>query len=251
MLAIAFRSIRRPAARSVDSWFERITDVVMVPLIGAWAMHALISLTTMFSTRDLGIMNHRHGLIALVAGALVMRTLAEESAARLVPGRLAHINFDKPAVTSVTQQHVSTLLRSLILIFLLASVIGNNWALYVGGGIYAVAWFAGLWRHRLPNLPWLFQLLPADMLLLVVGLTFPILASTLVPPESVHRELLVFVVGAALSTAFACLGLLGRAPKPAGIRWYRAPRLRLLYWLITAASVGLFVHVGHISELWS
>ena len=251
MLAIAFRSIRRPAARSVDSWFERITDVVMVPLIGAWAMHALISLTTMFSTRDLGIMNHRHALIALVAGALVMRTLAEEGAARFVPGRLAHINFDKPVSTSVTQKHVSTLLRSLILVFLLASVIGNNWALYVGGGIYAAAWFAGLWRDRLPNLPWLFQLLPADMLLLVVGLTFPILAGTLVPEESVHRELHVFVVGAALSTALACLGLLGRAPKPAGIRWYRAPRLRPLYWLITAASVGLFAQVGHISELWS
>ncbi|NDC64400.1 MAG: calcium-binding protein, partial [Planctomycetia bacterium] len=85
MLASGFRGIRRGATGTLDGWFERITDIILVPAIAAWVMHGLVPMTAILAGRGLHIVEQTPRFAALVAVVLVARVLLEEVVARLFP----------------------------------------------------------------------------------------------------------------------------------------------------------------------
>ena len=249
MLASGFRGIRRGATGTLDGWFERITDIILVPAIAAWVMHGLVPMTAILAGRGLHIVEQTPRFAALVAVVLVARVLLEEVVARLFPSRLAALNVAKGHDPSMLQKHVSTALRTLVFGFLIASTVGHNWALYVGVALSALPWFLGLWREKFPNSPLLFQILPADLLLLTVGLLLPALARRFVPEHLHQHHLWLFIVSTGLSSLLSVIGLLGRSPGPGAKRWYLYPRMRPVYWAGAVMTLLLWSHVVKFEEL--
>lgn len=88
LIAGSFRDIRRvQATGSVASW-ERLTDLVVVPLIGGWTTVAIVSALPDLGALDFPIADQATllGLVAMVA--LVVKVLVEQAAARKVPARM-------------------------------------------------------------------------------------------------------------------------------------------------------------------
>ena len=88
LIAGSFRDVRRvQATDSVASW-ERLTDLVVVPLIGGWTTVAIVSALPDLGALDFPIADQATllGLVAMVA--LVVKVLVEQAAARKVPARM-------------------------------------------------------------------------------------------------------------------------------------------------------------------
>jgi hypothetical protein len=249
MLSTGFRSIRRTACSNIHDWLERAWDVVLVPVLGSWALYGLAGLMDTLAGREVGIQSHMHLLIPTLAVALVVRIALEEYVAQYRPEYMKAAAAAKPGEPSAMQKHISLIIRTALFGFLMIALIGNNWALYVGLGFTALPWFAGLWKHKFPNSPLLYQVLPADLLLLVVGLLSPMLIQMALPGSLKERHLWLFIAATGVSALMSILGYVGRDPKPGGVRWYMKPNLRPVYWLWTIMSFVFFIQVAHIGEL--
>jgi hypothetical protein len=188
-------------------------------------------------------------LITMVI-ALVARVALEELVARIRPAQMKVVAAAAQDEPSVAQKHISLVIRTGLFGFLMIALIGNNWALYVGLGLTALPWFAGLWKHKFPNSSLLYQLMPADLLLLVVGLLSPVLIEMALPGTLKDRHLWLFIGGTGASAFMSFLGFVGRNPKPGDRRWYLKPNLRPVYWVWTAASFVLFFQVAHLGAMW-
>lgn len=232
MLGVAFRNLRRPASQTGQHWYERVSDLMIAPLLAGWTAKSVVSALPALSGVELEISAYatRIGIVAAVA--MVLRVALEELCAQLFPGRLSVVHPSSVAAPSMMQKVISLCLRAGLFFFVALAFVGNCWQLWVGTIIFIVPSFLGLLRDQFPNFPKLFQVLPSGLFGLAISLflaklTMGFVSDTLgkTPSFALMAFVLVPIPGFILSMA----ALFGRTPQPGDVRWYLRPRNQLIY----------------------
>lgn len=162
LIAGAVRPFRRASEGANDTW-NRLVDVVLVLLFGALAagsMYGAIPALTTFKPAHAD----RIGLVQWIVMALLLaRWLLENAARTMVPDRLARVEnagFDSPPRA---QKVFSLTLRTLLFLFVMVVIIGNNWALWTGGVLFLYPNIVGEFTDRFPNLPRVYRWMPRNL----------------------------------------------------------------------------------------
>jgi hypothetical protein len=232
MLATASRGIRRPRSIGFADWYERGIDLIVTPLLAAWAAKGLVELLETMSRKELEIAGHSSLIAWVAAGGVALRVVGEGLAAHYFPLRLSKNNLDVfPGVTT-SQKHVSMALRIFFFGFLAASFLEMNWYLYAGVAMTAIPWIVSLYKKRYPNSTKLFQLIPAGLpglllVLLVASIASQVMGYLITDPKKLGNLSFVFIPF--LTGVISVLGYFGRTPKDGDVRWYMRDSNTMIY----------------------
>jgi hypothetical protein len=232
LIAGSFRDIRRRRTSGSAAAWERLTDIVVVPLIGAWTTIAIVEALPSLGALEFPIAEQARllGLVALIA--LLAKVLLEEAAARKVPARMRALSLTNLPEPSTTQQVISTFLRTGIFLFIAAAFVGNVWQLWVAALFFLLPGLLALLAHRFKNSPSLWQVIPEGIPLFVTMLVFGLIVSATLRnalgdvPDYAQLEFLWMAVPGFL---IALLGLFAREPKDGDTRWYTRATMTMVY----------------------
>ena len=179
LIAGSFRDIRRRRTSGRAATWERLTDLVVVPLIGAWTTIAIIQALPSLGGLNFPITQQARllGLVALVS--LLLKVLLEEAAARKVPGRMRALSPTNLPDPSTAQQVVSAFVRTGAFLFIAAAFVGNVWQLWVAALLFLLPGLLALLSHRFKNSPALWQVIPDGVPLFALMLVFGLLVSAI------------------------------------------------------------------------
>jgi hypothetical protein len=168
LVASAMRPYRR---ESVDNHvWNRCVDMVLIPLLGAWAAGTMFSAVPHLSGYDVA-WSDRVGTVELAALAVIVLRYALENAARvLVSVRLARIenvSFPDPVDG---QRQVSRIIRTAVFAFVAWVFIGGNWWLAAGTAMFLVPKLVETKADMFPNSALLHRFLPRNLVRVVAML---------------------------------------------------------------------------------
>jgi hypothetical protein len=232
LIGSSFRDIRRRRTAGSAAMWERLTDLVVVPLIGGWTAIAIVKALPDLGGRAFPIAEHAGviGLVVLVC--LVLKVLLEESAARWTPGRMRAVTLLADIEPGNAQQVVSALLRTGMFLLVAAAFVGNVWQLWVAAALFLLPGLLALLAHRFRNVAALWQAMPEGVplfvVMIVIGLiiTAALTASLGSTPTFAQDTFLVMAVPGFL---LALLGLAGQGPREGDVRWYMRPSMTTVY----------------------
>jgi hypothetical protein len=232
LMAVSFRDIRRRWATGPDATWERLTDLFVVPLIGAWITIAVVSALPDLGAIDFPIADQARllGLVALIA--LVAKVLLEQAAARRVPARMTALSPTDVSEPGTTQLVSSALVRTGTFLFISAAFVGNVWQLWVAALLFLLPSLLSMLAHRFKNFPALWQAIPEGLPLFAVLLAFGLIITAILKnllgnvPDLAQ---LTFLGMAVPGFALALLGLFGQEPKDGDTRWYSRPSMTMVY----------------------
>ncbi len=169
LVAAATRPFRRDSSEQQIGW-NRLVDFVLSALFGAWAtggmFGALPSLTTYKPLHS-----DRTDLIQLIVLlAIASRWIFENVARAYAPQRLRTVEVEEFREVVNGQPFASMVIRTALFIFVAATFIGNNWALWVGGAMYFIPKVIGQFTDHFPNFAHLHRYLPRNLFRVVVML---------------------------------------------------------------------------------
>ena len=160
---------------------------------------------------------------------MAVRVLLEELTAQSFPARLDSIHPTDLAEPTMLQRIMAIAGRGLMFYFVAGAIVGPGWHLAVGTLWFILPPILGLYEDRLPNKPWLYQLLPGglpgfvfSMSLGTAGLV--VLVNTM--GESANLAQIGFAVLPLPATILAILRMFGREPAEGTIKWSQRPSLR-------------------------
>jgi hypothetical protein len=160
MLATASRPFRRKNAIGLAGAWDRSTDFILILLFGALAAGSMFSSLpglTGFRPEFAGNVAH----IQIVAMCvLAARFVLENATVKLTPTRYRELTDLALRDASNVQQIVSSLIRTVVYLFVAEVFIGNNWALWVGGVLYLAPKLVGLVVDKFPNVESLHRWMP-------------------------------------------------------------------------------------------
>ena len=174
MLATAFRTLRKSPARDQDSWWERIVDLAIAPMMAGWSVMTMVSVMPSISGLTLNMANHVTDFGIAIAIAAAFRVLLEEGAARYFPARLNKINPTELPDSPLIQKAIALLIRYGIWVVLSGAIVGFGWQAFVGSALFLLPTIVGWYQDRFPNVPWIWRILPTG----VPGLAFTILVAS-------------------------------------------------------------------------
>jgi hypothetical protein len=169
LIAAATRPFRRDSSEDQIRW-NRLKDFVLSALFGAWAAGgiygALPSLTTYKPSHS-----DRTDLIQLVVLlAIASRWIFENAARAYAPQRLRTVEVEEFREVVNGQPFASLLIRTALFLFVAATFIGNNWALWVGGTMFFIPKVIGQFTEHFPNFALVHRYLPRNLLRVVMML---------------------------------------------------------------------------------
>ena len=168
MLASASRPFRRKNANGIAGAWDRSTDFILILLFGALAAGSMFSSLpglTGFRPEFAGNVAH----IQIVAMCvLAARFMLENATVKLTPTRYRELTDLALRDASNVQQIVSSLIRTVVYLFVAEVFIGNNWALWVGGVLYLAPKLVGLVVDKFPNIESLHRWMPRGILKVTV-----------------------------------------------------------------------------------
>jgi hypothetical protein len=224
----------RPLRRGRDDYdvWERVTDFVIIPLIGAFAVQSMVGALAGLSGYQLPIVSSAN-LIALIALiGLLMRVSLEEFAARTFPSRIAEVAPAPVPTPGVLHRSIVAAMRTILFVFVAVAFIGTSWQLWVGAAIFAAAQACEIIAKYLPNSPRLFHAVPVGIpklvLILLVSLGISTAISLLITDG---RDLArtSFVILMIPGLALAAIGMFGKEPREGDTRWYLRDSMRVWY----------------------
>jgi hypothetical protein len=240
LIASTARPIRRAPGGDPAGRLERLGDVVIIALMGAWMGQLMIGSLPGLTGYDVPLTERADQVALALLVALVVRVSIETAGAHLYPGRLAAVAPESLPAPGTVQVLAGTLVRVGMFAFVALAFLGPTWSLWAGTALFAVPQLLALAESRLRNLTWLHRLLPRGtaklLVLLVVGAW---LGAWLGRRVADPADLLAwsFVVLALPASSLTVLGLFGRAPaEPAPVRPMTVPAF-----LGGAGLVGLTV----------
>ena len=170
LVASTTRPFRRAASESVDRLWKRASDLVLIAVFGAWtagamydALPGLYGFTSSAAGRTTTIQ-------LLVLGTLVLRFGLESLATRVTGQRLTHLVGATLPDSSEGRTVFSVLVRTIIMVFVAEAFIGNNIALWIGAGMYAIPKLIDIRAEHFPKSAVLKTWLPSGLLRTVVML---------------------------------------------------------------------------------
>jgi hypothetical protein len=228
----SFRDIRRATVRgSAEAW-ERLTDLVVVPLLGAWVTFNIAEALPGLGGSAFPIADNAGVLAVVVLVGLILKILVEDAAARWFPERMDSITPIEPDEAPRSQRVVSALLRAGTFAFISAAFVGNVWQLWVASLLFLVPALCEIIADRFPNSARLWQVLPEGVplvgFMLIVGWAVSAALVTSLGDSPEYAQTM-FVILAVPGFLLALLGMIGRDPDEGDTRWYQRPRMTGLY----------------------
>lgn len=232
LIASSFRDTRRPAARTRAQWWERATDLVVVPLLGGWVTLNVVQALPGLGGYAFPIAANAGMLALIVMALLVINVLLEEAAARWFPERLATVLPSERPDPGPVQMVISGLFRTGLFLFISAAFVGNVWQLWAAAVLFTIPALVRAFEDRLPNSARLWQVLPlgvpqVGLLLIVSGIVAAAISAAL--GQTAEFAQTSFVVLAVPGFLLDALGAFGREPKEGDVRWYCRPSMVVLY----------------------
>ena len=213
LIAGGARKFRRPPAETWEDRWTHIADLIIGPLLGAWAVQTVLKALPGLAGLDLPIAADadRIALIALVL--LVVRYLVERLSIRLYPARMALTAPIEESAAGSKQRLASLMLKAATFTFIIEPFIGIGWPLGVVVTLMIVPGLLGLVEDKFPNSALLnrvkFSGVPAILFFLVLGSTIAgALADRIEDPATLTAT--SFVVLSIPGFVSSILGLFGR-----------------------------------------
>ena len=228
----SFRDIRRPSVTGSTEMWERLTDLVVVPLLGAWVTYNIVGALPGLGGTAFPIADSASLLAYVVLVGLVAKILVEEAAARWFPERMDALTPDEPDEAPNSQRIISALLRMGIFAFISAAFVGNVWQLWVASLLFLVPALTEVVAERFPNSPRLWQALPegvplvAFMLIISWAVSAALVTALGDSPDYAQT---MFVILALPGFILALLGVVGRDPREGDTKWYQRPSMTSWY----------------------
>ena len=228
----SFRDIRRPSVSGSGEMWERITDLVVVPLLGAWVTYNIVGALPGLGGSAFPIADSASLFAYVVLGGLVAKILVEDAAARWFPERMDSLTPDEPDEAPTSQRIISAFLRMGVFAFISAAFVGNVWQLWVASLLFLIPALSELIGDRFPNSARLWQAIPEGVPLVTFMLIVSVLISAAlvgVLGESPEYAQTMFVILAVPGFILALLGVFGREPAAGDTRWYQRPSMTSVY----------------------
>lgn len=168
MVASSSRPFRRNKAVGLTGLWDRSADFILILLFGALAAGSMFSaLPGLTGFKPDFATNVGH--IQIVAMCILATRFALENfAIVLTPNRYMQLADVKVADASNLQQIVSSIVRTGVYVFVAEVFIGNNWALWVGAGVYLAPKLIGMTTDSFPNIEPLHRYMPRGILKVTV-----------------------------------------------------------------------------------
>ena len=211
--------------------WERAGDLLIGPLLAAFAAYSLISGLPTLAGLSLPIVNSAN-LIAIITFCFVaLRYTLEESATKNYPVRLLMVEAKEMHKTVTVQPFFSIALRAFFFIFLAQPFIGSGWQLYVGATLFIVPALLGIVAKGRPQSPLLFRLVPAGVPRFVFMLIFGAICGLWVTgsQDGAQTASLGFVLLSIPGFLFSTAALFAQAPSPDTVRWHEGSRSKWFY----------------------
>lgn len=228
----AFRPFRRTKSISLASWWERLTDLFVIPFFTIWSTTALLASLAILARADTSLSTHARQIALAMGGAFLVRVMLEEIVAFIFPKRLAQdhpVEIDDP---SVGQKVFIIVLRTFTFSAVAISFIGNCWQVWAATLIMLIPQVVDLFKERFKNFPMLWQIFPGG----IPGIAFNIGLGTITAyllieslGETPEMAKLVFVLAPIPSAIIGLVKAFGRSAEVGDVRWYRRPHLRYFY----------------------
>jgi hypothetical protein len=168
LISTASRPFRRLATKGLVGLWDRAADLVLITLFGAWAGGSMFSaLPGLIGFRPDYADQISHIQIA-VAIALAARFVLENGAIVFVPSQLRAMTVTDLCEPTARQVMFSSVVRTVMFVFVAEVFIGNNWALWMGAILYLIPKLVPLVQDSLPNVPSLHIFMPRGLLKIVV-----------------------------------------------------------------------------------
>lgn len=228
----AARPLRRPPSSNPAERYDRITDIVLATLIGAWALSAIVKSTSAIAGAEFPIVNSTNEIVAMFAAGMVARYPLESMAAHYYPQRLAAVAPPKMGFPSPRQQIISAALRTALYLFFAYVYIGLNWYLAFGAVLFFVPSVIAAYQMKLPSLPdvvrWLPKGLIKTVVMLIIGGAFAAFVKWLVPDPAQFVQV-AFVALGLPGLALGIIGFFAREGETFEMNWlYRFLGIPLL-----------------------
>ncbi len=179
LIASSVRPFRRLSSDEHLAW-NRVVDVVLTALFGAWAAGSMYSSIPTLSSITPPQSDRVDVIHGVVLATILCRWLLENLAPRVAPRRLEEISvqeFDEP---SSLQRFLSDVTRTAVFAFIAASFIGINWALWVGSAMFFAPKVVDRQAEHFPNVSPLHRFVPRNLTRVVVMLFVAVWWGTLV-----------------------------------------------------------------------
>jgi hypothetical protein len=180
LIASAARPLRRPPGETAADRWDRLADLVIASLVGAWAVQKLASALPGLAGHPLPVSGQTSALALVVLATLTGRFLAESLVTRLYPNRLTQVLPAKVPFASPRQRLAATAVRTGLFLLVAIPFIGSRWQLYVGAVLFVVPQVLSIFENRFPNWPGVYAVLPRGILKTVLMLFFGKAFGTLV-----------------------------------------------------------------------
>jgi hypothetical protein len=224
----------RPLRRSRDDWdlWERVTDFLVSTLLTTWAIKSMVLSIDGFARQKTEIATHST-LIAAVGGAFILiRYGLEEFTSRYAPARMEYMTPAKVASQDLDSFLITQAVRAAIFIFFMFGFFGLTWQIFVAVAILVIPSLLKRFDSNLPNVPFLFQIIPGGIPSIVVmsfiGFAFSNWVNSL-PLLAEDKTKTIVLITSIPGLVIGLLKLFGRSAKAGDTRWYRRENLKWLY----------------------
>jgi hypothetical protein len=170
LVASTTRPFRRAASDSVDRLWKRASDLAVIAVFGAWAAGAMYDALPGLYGFTSSAAGRTTTIQLLVLGTLMLRFGLESLATRVTGQRLTDLVGATLPDSSEGRTVFSVLVRTIIMVFVAEAFIGNNIALWIGAGMYAIPKLIDIRAEHFPKSAVIKTWLPSGLLRTVVML---------------------------------------------------------------------------------
>lgn len=230
LIAGTTRPLRRQS-KFKQPW-ERATDYLVAPVLSFWAIRSLVTAIDGFAQEQTELSKSATTLALISSALIVVRLICEDFAQKAAPGRIEYLSAPNVRNMDSYYQVISVAVKVLIYLFFMYGFLQYSWQGFLAVAFLVLPQIIRIYADKLPNFPTLFQIIPGG----VPGVVFTALLGLSVsnwvnslPLVAEDKSRTIFVLVAIPGFILSLLKILGRAPKPGDIRWYRRPRYTGLY----------------------
>jgi cytochrome b561 len=221
LIAGAARPLRRAPGYELSDHWDRMADIVVASLVGAWAVQKMVKGLPGLSNRELPIAHSASTIGWCVLAALVVRLVLETVAVHLYPQRLLEVAPEVVPKPSSLQRTLATLGRTALFVFVAVAFVGLRWQTWVGAALFLAPQLLSIVEDRIPSSTKLYLALPRGVvktvIMLVVGtVTARVVLAHLHGPEVIANA---FVLLSLPGFALSLLDLIGRDGPSRQQRW--------------------------------
>ena len=249
ILSTSIRTIRKPAIRKMNDWWERIADLAVGTFITGWMTIILIAVLSQYAAIGLKFETSSTKIATIMAAAFVLRVVLEETTASLFPRRLDHANPTSVPNQLPTLQWVSILNRALFTVFLSAAFVGNCWQLWVGSVLFTLPAVIDQFQNRFPTIPRISRYLPKETPTLtiveicIIAILGILIATMGAGPSMIRTGFILFPI---LPIFITVGNALGRESVDGRGIWYLEPNYSRWYRYGGIVLLGVLVYLSEI-----